>query len=159
MMTFTMKTAMTSPSTQHTSAQQRLLDFYTTISPNSLNRIFEIYAAEARFKDPFNDVKNPAQIRKIFEHMFESLNKPQFTILQCIAQDNQCFILWDLTFYFKNTQPDTRQTIHGGSHVIFNEEGMVSYHRDYWDAAEELYEKFPLLGSLLRWIKRRLCVH
>ena len=29
-------------------------------------------------------------------------------------------------------------------------------HRDYWDAAEELYEKLPLLGALMRWLKRRV---
>jgi hypothetical protein len=30
----------------------------------------------------------------------------------------------------------------------------TAVHRDYWDAAEELYEKLPLLGSLMRWWKR-----
>jgi hypothetical protein len=33
--------------------------------------------------------------------------------------------------------------------------GLITLHRDYWDAAEELYEKLPLLGSLMRWLKRR----
>jgi steroid Delta-isomerase len=28
-------------------------------------------------------------------------------------------------------------------------------HRDYWDAAEELYEKLPILGGLMRWLKRQ----
>jgi hypothetical protein len=28
-------------------------------------------------------------------------------------------------------------------------------HRDYWDAAEELYEKLPVLGGLMRWLKTR----
>jgi steroid delta-isomerase len=28
-------------------------------------------------------------------------------------------------------------------------------HRDYWDAAEELYEKLPVLGSVMRWLKAR----
>jgi hypothetical protein len=27
-------------------------------------------------------------------------------------------------------------------------------HRDYWDAAEELYEKLPVLGGLMRFLKR-----
>jgi hypothetical protein len=31
----------------------------------------------------------------------------------------------------------------------------VSLHRDYWDAAEELYEKLPVVGSVMRWLKRR----
>jgi hypothetical protein len=29
-------------------------------------------------------------------------------------------------------------------------------HRDYWDAAEELYETLPLLGTLLRALRSRL---
>jgi steroid delta-isomerase len=29
-------------------------------------------------------------------------------------------------------------------------------HRDYWDAAGELYEQLPVIGSLMRWLKRRI---
>ena len=45
-----------------------------------------------------------------------------------------------------------------GSHLRFAADGRIAYHRDYWDAAEEVYEKVPLLGGLLRRIKRRLQV-
>jgi steroid Delta-isomerase len=31
----------------------------------------------------------------------------------------------------------------------------VVFHRDYWDAAEELYEKLPVIGALMRWLKKR----
>jgi hypothetical protein len=43
----------------------------------------------------------------------------------------------------------------GASHFVFTSTGLVTLHRDYWDAAEELYEKLPLLGSAMRWLKRR----
>jgi hypothetical protein len=36
-----------------------------------------------------------------------------------------------------------------------DEAGRITVHRDYWDAAEELYEKLPLVGRLMRWLKRR----
>jgi len=29
-------------------------------------------------------------------------------------------------------------------------------HRDYWDAAQELYEKFPVIGWVLRHLRKRL---
>jgi hypothetical protein len=38
---------------------------------------------------------------------------------------------------------------------MFNQDGKVVIHRDYWDAAEELYEKLPVVGGLMRWLKRR----
>jgi hypothetical protein len=47
------------------------------------------------------------------------------------------------------------QTILGGSHLQFSEQGLITLPRDYWDAAEELYEKLPLVGSLMRWLKKR----
>jgi hypothetical protein len=31
-------------------------------------------------------------------------------------------------------------------------------HRDYWDAAEELYEQLPGIGVLMRWLRRRAAV-
>jgi hypothetical protein len=39
--------------------------------------------------------------------------------------------------------------------MTFNEELLITEHRDYWDAAEELYEKIPVLGALMRWLKKR----
>ncbi len=39
--------------------------------------------------------------------------------------------------------------------LLLDEQGLVLDHRDYWDAAEELYEKLPGVGALMRWLKRR----
>ena len=39
--------------------------------------------------------------------------------------------------------------------IITNPDGRIALHRDYWDAAEELYEKLPVLGVLMRWLKSR----
>jgi hypothetical protein len=49
----------------------------------------------------------------------------------------------------------TEQVIRGGSHLTLDPDGRISDHRDYWDAAEELYEKLPGLGALMRWLKRK----
>jgi len=35
-------------------------------------------------------------------------------------------------------------------------DGRVNSHRDYWDAAEELYEKLPLMGLLMRFLRRTM---
>ena len=43
----------------------------------------------------------------------------------------------------------------GASHLELADDGRIAWHRDYWDPAEEVYEKLPLLGGLMRWLKRR----
>jgi len=53
---------------------------------------------------------------------------------------------------FTNLTTDNR---YGDDNPRFAPDGRIAMHRDYWDAAEELYEKLPLLGSLMRWLRRR----
>ena len=53
-------------------------------------------------------------------------------------------------------KPDVVQKIHGASHLKFDTTGRIAYHRDYWDAADELYAKLPLIGPVMRYLKRRL---
>ncbi|MFN3493904.1 MAG: nuclear transport factor 2 family protein [Hydrogenophaga sp.] len=129
--------------------------WYAAISPASLAELPQWYTPDARFKDPFNDVRGVDAIRRIFEHMFESLHGPHFVVTRQIVDGQQAFLVWEFRFRFKRFDTVTEQVVHGGSHITLNEQGLVSAHRDYWDAAEELYEKLPVVGGLMRWLKRR----
>jgi steroid Delta-isomerase len=132
----------------------RVVEFFERLQPADLDRLAELYAEDARFKDPFNQVQGLAAIRGVFDHMFRTLRQPRFVILDVVVQDAQCFLTWDFRFGAPRLGAG-EQCIHGGSHLHFAHDGRVLQHRDYWDAAEELYEKLPLVGSLMRWLKRR----
>jgi len=144
---------MTSAAT--VSPVQQLVQFFEQLQPQDVSRLSALYAPEARFKDPFNDVRGVPEIERIFTHMFEALDTPHFIMTERIVQGQQCFLAWDFRFRFKRFDTHTWQTIQGGTHVVFNAQGLVTLHRDYWDAAEELYEKLPVLGSLMRYLKRQ----
>lgn len=136
-------------------AVQQLVQFFEKLQPQDLPRLSELYAADARFKDPFNEVQGLSAIERIFAHMFESLDSPHFVVTERIMQGTQCFLVWDFRFRFKRFDTTRWQTVRGGTHLVFNDAGLVTLHRDYWDAAEELYEKLPMVGGLMRWLKRR----
>jgi steroid Delta-isomerase len=133
---------------------QKIVALFEGLAPADLARLPEIYMPDARFKDPFNEVQGTAAITSIFEHMFRSLEAPRFEIRDVVVQGDQCFLSWDFVFRMKRFRRD-EQRIHGGSHLQFAPDGRIAVHRDYWDAAEELYEKLPVLGALMRWLKRR----
>ena len=42
------------------------------------------------------------------------------------------------------------------SQLRFDGDGRVAFHQDFWNAADGLYEHLPLLGNLIRRVKRRL---
>jgi hypothetical protein len=87
--------------------------------------------------------------------MFVALENPRFLITERIVQGPQCFLTWEFRFCFRRFKAGQEQRIVGGSHLVLDEAGRITLHRDYWDAAEELYEKLPLIGGLMRWLKRR----
>lgn len=133
----------------------RLATYFETLAPHSVAQIGDFYTADARFKDPFNEVQGILAITRIFEHMFTALHEPRFVVTQQIVDGAQAFLVWEFHFRMRRFDTTTQQVIRGGSHLALADDGRVRLHRDYWDAAEELYEKLPGLGALMRWLKRR----
>ena len=145
-----------SPTQPHLdSAIDALVQFFEQLQRADVARLKDLYAADTFFKDPFNEVKSVAEMERIFEHMFEALEQPHFIVTGRVAQGSECFLIWDFRFRFKRFDRLTWQTVRGTSHLRFGDAGKVVFHRDYWDAAEELYEKLPGLGALMRWLKRQ----
>lgn len=136
-------------------AVDRIVHTFQTLTPMAVETLDTIYAPDARFKDPFNDVQGLTEIQHIFRHMFANLEDPRFTITTRIVQETQCFLAWEFHFGFKRFQQRQAQCIMGGSHLLLDAAGHITLHRDYWDAAEELYEKLPLVGGVMRWLKAR----
>jgi len=136
-------------------AVERIVVFFETLTPHSVARFAEFYTDDAYFKDPFNEVRGVPQIQQIFLHMYEQLHEPRFIVTARVAQDEQVFLSWDFRFRFRRYRPGTEQLIRGGSHLLLAPDGRIRSHRDYWDAAEELYEKLPVVGGLMRWLRRR----
>jgi hypothetical protein len=137
-------------------AVRAFVRYFESLSAQSLHELDRYYAANARFKDPFNDVTGMAAIRQIFDHMFLATKQPQFVVTRTVCQGSQCFLTWEFRFEFKNFKQGQKQLILGATHLEFSSTGLVTLHRDYWDAAEEMYEKLPVLGGLMRWLKKRV---
>jgi ketosteroid isomerase-like protein len=139
---------------RHGPALAALVDFYETLSEAALPRLAAIYAPDCAFKDPFNEVRGIAAITTIFRHMYEQVDAPRFIVGTRVLQGDDAFLTWEFHFRLRRFS-SAGQVIRGATQVRFDANGQVCLHRDYWDAAEELYEKLPVLGGLMRWLKRR----
>lgn len=133
-------------------AVDAVVAFYEGLSPQTIPRLREIYAENARFRDPFNDVVGHAAIERIFMHMFEHLDAPAFRVTGCIAEGRRAVLEWRFTFVLRTRSYE----VVGASVLDFDADARVCAHRDYWDVAEELYAKLPAVGPLVRWLRRRM---
>ncbi len=137
-------------------AVEKIVVFFETLSPQSLEQLAMLYTADAYFKDPFNEVNGVAEIQRIFRHMYVALDTPHFVVTGRVVDGDHCFLTWEFRFKFRRLSTQVNQVVRGVSHLQLTPEGRIHTHRDYWDAAEELYEKLPVLKHLMLWFKRQI---
>lgn len=126
--------------------------WFQTLTPESLERVGEMYAQDAVFVDPFNQLTGLASVRAVYQHMFDTLKQPRFVVTTFVERERDGFMTWDFLFECRGQA----QQISGCTQFELNDQGLIVLHRDYWDAAQQVYEKIPLLGSVLRMIRRKL---
>jgi steroid delta-isomerase len=135
---------------------QLALNDYVTLFENmnidDLVNLDRFFTSNAHFKDPFNEARGLDKIHHIFQHMFTTLDNPSFRVDEALLTGDVAYIKWQFHAQMKNNS----MMLVGISRVVFNEQGLVSEHIDYWDASEQFYMKLPIIGALLRFIKSQV---
>ncbi|MAR90605.1 MAG: nuclear transport factor 2 family protein [Pseudomonadota bacterium] len=130
---------------------QALLNFFEHFDAHALERLDQFYTEDCYFRDPFNEVHNRDQLHELFADMLK-LQDLRFEFREQLQQEDKAFVTWDFHFRILGRP----QSIHGGSLLHFAADGRVQRHVDYWDAAAGVYEKIPVLGGILRQLKKRI---
>jgi len=130
-----------------------IVHWFETLTRATAADVRHYYTDKAFFKDPFNEVTGVDAIGRVFAHMFDRLDAPRFRILERWQDEKGAMLTWE--FIFRLRGREVVETVRGASHLRFAPDGRISYHRDYWDAAEELYAKLPVIGALMRLLQRR----
>ncbi len=140
-----------------TAAIDAYVRFFETLTPETLDALRDHVAPDVRFKDPFNDVTGIDAITAIFEHMFETVEEPAFRVLhraQSAEDDSVWFLRWRLTGRLPALLGGDWH-VAGMSEIHLAPDGRVAAHIDYWDAGRHLYERLPLIGPIIRLLRRR----
>lgn len=128
-----------------------LKKFYEEFGPNNIHQMANIYSEPTYFKDPFHTMTSvQKELIPYFTKAFTKLQNSRFDFHEAVLEGNKAFLIWDMSFEISGK----KFKIHGSSFIEFDEQGMVKKHRDYWDLAEELYEKLPAVGLLFRAFKK-----
>ena len=133
---------------------KELTIWYESLKDGSLKNIDLFYDENVFFKDPFNEFKGRDNLMKVFAHMFENLENPHFVILDTIANSDGVFLTWNFYLKFKGRG----HKIHGSSHLKYNKENRIVYHRDYWDVGEEILLNVPFIRLMYSYFRKKLAL-
>ena len=132
---------------------EQFIKMYETLEKGQFGRLAEVYALDIHFQDPLHQIHGLTALQRYFEQLYTHLDYCQFKVTHVCPQDNQAFITWDMTFVHPRLNSGKAVVVQGASHLKFTDK--ITFHRDYTDLGQMLYEHIPLLGAVIKTIKRR----
>ena len=133
-------------------AFERYRDVLQSLTADNLNLLYNVVAPDVRFSDPFHTITGADRMTSVFARLFETANDIVFVIDDWVCGSQAVYFRWTMTA----TLSDRPWSVTGVTRATFDEAGRVIDHVEYWDAASQLYERFPVIGPVLRYVRRRI---
>jgi hypothetical protein len=142
-------------SEEEQAAIERFVSFYSTYTEDNIKRnIRDLYASGAYYRDSFVERQGIDSIEAYLIQGAHIMQDLTFDLQDIAVHDGNYYFRWITRFSQKGRKDDITH-LPGVSHVRFNKEGMIIFHQDFWDAGV-IYEKLPIVGFFIRWLKKRI---
>ena len=135
---------------------EKFLEMYQKLSGENLDTLQSVYREDIRFIDPSNVIVGIDNLTSYFSALYKNIDSIDFSFHQPLILENKGYVSWEMTFRHSRLAGGKPITVEGVTYLEFDDKGMVFHHRDYFDLGAMLYEHIPLLGRLLKSIKRGL---
>ena len=117
-----------------------------------IEKLPALVTPDVHFTDPFNDVRGIDALRRVLLKTLHDLPELNFVVTHRAWAGDLCLMRWD---FDARTKGGSRFTIIGMTELTFAGE-KIARHVDHWDAGKQFYEQLPLIGGVLRMIRRRV---
>ncbi|MCZ4371026.1 nuclear transport factor 2 family protein [Vibrio diazotrophicus] len=134
---------------------QVIAQFYQQLNKDNLHLLPEVYHKHVVFEDAAHRIEGLEALQSYFANLYENVERCEFSIAEQHQSNDNGFITWTMHLQHPKLSGGNPIDVNGMSHLKFAD-GKVISHRDYFDLGEMLYEHIPLLGGIIRSIKRRL---
>lgn len=133
----------------------RFKSFYSELMSPEWAQLDDIYVENVRFRDPVHTIEGRAVLYRYLVDLCANVQTCRFEYLDEVIESNKAYIKWDMIFSHPRVNGGRTITVRGVSQIAFDEQGIF-YHEDFYDMGVMLYENIPVMGSCIRWLKRRL---
>lgn len=142
-------------STNSTPRISAFLDFYNQLSGHTLQSLALMYHPQVVFIDPVHEIHGLSSLNSYFANAYARLEFCQFDARQQMEQDEQGFVSWRMQFIHPAISKGKVIQVEGCT-VLRWQDGLIVYHRDYYDLNDMVYRHLPILGWLTGKIKQRM---
>jgi len=147
---------VTPSSAEEKDAIDRFKAFYTDYNQEDrMAKVRHVFAENAYINDTLKELNGIDAIEAYLLKSSESVESRTMETPDIAVSGSDYYFRWVANIKFKTLKKGRAFRFHGISHVRFDETGKVVLCQDFWDPATALFEHIPVLGGLIKLIKRR----
>ncbi len=136
-------------------ALSQFIDLYRRdLAGVDMSIIADVYSNDIEFVDPAHNIHGINALINYFNGMMADLSFCQFDIREIHELEGSATLCWAMTIAHPKLKGGKKITVDGMTLVRFDKK--IDFHRDYFDLGAMLYEHIPLLGGMVRYLKRGL---
>lgn len=124
---------------------------FARLAPGTPMPLEALYDPRIHFQDPLHGLHGIEALQRYFARLNSRIIYAEFTFTDELRSPGAALLTWTMRLQPRMLSHEV--IIEGATHLRFAD--RVTYQRDYFDLGAMIYERLPLLGPLLRWIKRQ----
>ncbi|TDT41401.1 SnoaL-like protein [Halospina denitrificans] len=114
----------------------------------------ECYSSQVLFRDPLVERRGRKALARYLKDAYANVIRCEFDYGEPVRGSRQVTIPWTMTLEHRRLARGAPIHVDGIT-LLQGDTDSIEYHRDYYDAGQLIYENVPLLGSVIRWIRRQ----
>jgi ketosteroid isomerase-like protein len=115
------------------------------------------YAEDIVFEDPLGQINGLSSMQQYYQAMYKNVQDIRFEFKEDAVIGERHLCVWVMYLRAEGLNGGEEVSVHGVSEIEFQSETTLAiYHRDFFDMGEFLYEHVPVLGSVVRLVKKQL---
>ncbi len=135
---------------------QEFKDAWANFDVSSLSQLENLYSPSLKFVDPIGKIEGRDAFLSHMESQCKNLLECRFRYneeLEVISS-NRASLVWSMTMRHKAIGGGKSTETRGVSIIQFDQ--LVTFHGDYFDLGQMVYQHLPVLGRAVRMVNRKL---
>ncbi|KEY59743.1 nuclear transport factor 2 family protein [Serratia sp. DD3] len=133
----------------------KCLDFYSELNSEKIALLPLIYHPQIELVDPLGQHTGIAAVEAYFRSLLTRTAHCRFSIDTYFSQDQQTCLNWIMSYSHPKLEKGRTLELEGCS-ILRVQDDKIIWQRDYYDMGAMLYEHIPLLGPVIKQLKKRV---
>lgn len=138
---------------------ERIRNAFNDLSRDTIVSLDSFYAENVRFEDPLGSIDGLPALKRYYARMYSNVESIRFDFSNEVCEGDQHVVFWTMTVCARGFNGGRPVLLIGNSLIQFDVNDRVCYHRDFFDMGAFVYENVPILGAVIRRIRKNLASH